>query len=155
MPSYDMKIYDTIQTYMEHYKGLTENIHRHFPVDSIYIIDKSHLMIVINHEDFEYLRPDTGTRLIIMHKNFLSQHLNNATMVKPDQSFYDPKNNELKFIKNNNPLFTKWYFTQRADRFYGIRPTKLTRIDYNWFFDQDNKCINFVVSTMSLPSNNT
>ncbi len=148
---YDLKIYDTIQTYAKHYKGYMDDIHRHSPIDSIYLTeDKKHLIVSLTHEDFKLLRPESHKTIVIIHKDkfFLYYPYPSAHMVKPEHTHFDPKSNQLKFVKGKNPLWATWEFTIRADRFFGEhRPTKLTKINYNWFFDEQRKTINFVISS--------
>ncbi len=149
---YDLKIYDTIQTYAKHYKGYMDDIHRHSPIDAIYLTeDRKHLIISLTHDDFKLLRPDLSRTIVLIHRNKFSVYYpyGTTTMIKPEQTYFDPKSNQLKFIKGNWPLLSFWKFTIRADRYFGEhRPTKLTKINYNWFFDEQRKTINFVISSL-------
>ena len=150
--AFDLKLYDCIQTYMDHYKGYTDDTQRHLPVDTLYIVDKKHLIISIDDENYTEKRPDTSKTMVIIHKDLLwkyyPQPQNDFAMVKPDQCYFDPKSNQIKFIKGANPLWKTWHLILRADRYYGLnRPSKLTRINYNWFFDIEHGTLNFVISS--------
>ena len=116
----DLKIYDTIETYMTRYKGYTDDINHHIKVDALYIVDKKHLIISIDHPDFAVLRPDLSKTMIVMHKNQITKYYHpsiaDIIMVTPNQSYFDPKSHQLKFIKGANPLWTNWHLVLRADR---------------------------------------
>lgn len=140
---------------MSHYKGYTTDISRHCPIDAFYIVDRAHLLIVLDHPDFVNTRPEPATLTTIVHKKNLQKYYPtlDAVMVLPNQSYYDPKDNRIKFIKNRNPFWTNWFFTIRADRFFGSnKPNKLARINYNWFFDQTRKRLNFVLNDHKYPA---
>ena len=144
-----MAVFESILDYMDHYKGYQNDIHRHSPIDALYIVDRAHLIISLNHPDFEQSRPDPNRQTVLIHKSLMQKYYPtlDAIMIKPNQSYYDPKDNRIKFIKNKNPFHRTWFFTIRTDRYFGrTKPTKLSRINYNWFFDEDKKRLNFVLN---------
>ncbi len=150
---YEIHAYGTIQEFVDRHKGYIDEPLYNVPVDLFYLTPENQLIVSVNLPD-DPPRPDYSRSVIIVQSSKLSKYYDTEKLIKvlPTKTVYDPNYyicGRILFNPHKYLFFTKgcdlWL---KCDRFIGLhRPTKKTKVAYNWFYNHTKRIISFVLTS--------
>ena len=146
-PMYEFHVYDNVETYNAR-RGYPHTDHPdyHMFETNIYAIltNGSKLCVFLDVDSpIDKIRID-GFGLSIIHDRDYSRYcdLNEYEICHNNDTYYNPKNNFIGFLKHFPNRFT----SQIVSCFHGIKPKRSIKIKYKWLFDTFNRRINLIIA---------
>lgn len=150
---YEIHAYGTIQDFYSRHKGYLDDPLYNVPVDLFYLTPENQLIVSVDVPE-DPPRPDFSRSVIIIQSSNISKYFDDKKLIKvvPNETVYDPSyyiSGRILFRPHKFLFFSKgcdlWL---KCDRFIGLnRPTKKTKVDYNWFYNHTKKIISFVLTS--------
>lgn len=144
---YDIYCYSSLDNYMARYKPYITEPTRHIEIDAFYV-KSDQLIFTLLNDKIDVKRPRLDSHICLIQHMMIDKHIDPLKYHKVTyrDTFYLPESNKIGFIQQG--FFRKSYkYLINVSRFLGTKPTKCHNISYNWFFDSEQKRLNFVLSS--------